>query len=258
MPQHDWIVPDWPAPPHIRAVCTTRSGGVSQGVYKSMNPAGHVKDDVQDVAENRLLLQQGLNLSSSPQWLEQIHSTKILNLDQINNNFRNNDFKADGSTTTREETVCVVMTADCLPVLLTDRKGQRIAAIHAGWRGLANGILEAGVSHFSAAEDILAWLGPAIGPEKFEVGEEVLDKLSVGVKNKTGWFQESLNSGKWLVDLYTLARLRLQQAGVSEIYGGTYCSFSDEERFFSYRRQGVCGRMATLIWRHHQVDDGQT
>jgi YfiH family protein len=143
-------------------------------------------------------------------------------------------------------------------VLLTDRKGQRISAIHAGWRGLANGILEAGVSHFSAAEDVLVWLGPTIGPEKFEVGEEVVEQLSAGVNIKTGWFRESANRGKWLVDLYALARLHLQQTGVSEIYGGTYCTFSDEQRFFSYRRQGGCGRMATLIWRHHQVDDGQT
>jgi len=258
MPKHNWIVPDWPAPAHVRAACTTVSGGVSQGPYKSMNPASHVNDDAQKVTENRLLLQQALSLSSPPQWLEQFHSTKIINLDQMNNNFRNNELKADGSTTTREETVCVVMTADCLPVLLTDRKGQRISAIHAGWRGLAEGILEAGVQQFTDTGDVLAWLGPAIGPEKFEVGEEVVDQLSAGVNIKTGWFRESTNRGKWLVDLYALARLRLQQTGVNSIYGGTYCTFSDEQRFFSYRRQGDCGRMATLIWRHHQVGDGQT
>jgi YfiH family protein len=199
-----------------------------------MNPAIHVNDDAQKVTENRLLLQQALSLSSPPLWLEQFHSTKIINLDQMNNNLRNNDLKADGSTTTREETVCVVMTADCLPVLLTDRKGQRISAIHAGWRGLAEGILEAGVQQFTDTGDVLAWLGPAIGPEKFEVGEEVVDQLSSGVN------------------------IRLQQTGVNSIYGGTYCTFSDEQRFFSYRRQGDCGRMATLIWRDHQVGDGQT
>ena len=253
MPQHDWIIPDWPAPAHVRAVCTTVSGGVSQGPYKSMNPAGHVNDDVQKVTENRLLLQQALSLRSPPQWLEQVHSTKIVNLDQ-----NNTDLKADGSTTTQEEIACVVMTADCLPVLLTDREGQRISAIHAGWRGLAEGILEAGAQQFTDTEDVLAWLGPAIGPEKFEVGEEVVDQLSAGMNTKTGWFRESENSGKWLVDLHALARLRLQQAGVKSIYGGTYCTFIDEQRFFSYRRQGDCGRMATLIWRHHQVGDGQT
>jgi YfiH family protein len=143
-------------------------------------------------------------------------------------------------------------------VLLTDRKGQRISAIHAGWRGLAEGILEAGVQQFTDAGDVLAWLGPAIGPEKFEVGEEVIDQLSARTNDKTGWFRKSASNGKWLVNLYALARLRLQQAGVYSIHGGTYCTFTDEGRFFSYRRQGDCGRMATLIWRHHQVDGGQT
>jgi YfiH family protein len=250
---HDWIVPDWPAPAHVRAICTTRSGGISQGPYKSMNPADHVNDFVQDVAENRLLLQQSLALDSSPHWLQQIHSTKILDLDH-----KAHDFRADGSTTKHVDTHCVVMTADCLPVLLTDSNGQRVTAIHAGWRGLANGILEVGVQQFNEKQNVLAWLGPAIGPEKFEVGEEVIDMLAAGVKIKAGWYKPSPNNGKWLVDLYALARFRLQQAGVNDIYGGGFCTFSDEKRFFSYRRQGECGRMATLIWRHQQADDGQT
>ena len=250
---HDWIIPDWPVPAHVRAICTTRSGGISQGPYKSMNPADHVNDLDQDVAENRLLLQQSLALDSSPCWLEQVHSTKIVDLDQKNCNF-----KADGSTTKQVGTRCVVMTADCLPVLLTDSKGQRVAAIHAGWRGLADGILEAGVQQFNGKLNILAWLGPAIGPEKFEVGEDVIDMLAAGVKTKTGWFKPSPNNGKWLVDLYAQARFRLQQAGVNDVYGGGFCTFSDEKRFFSYRRQGDCGRMATLIWRHQQGDGGQT
>ncbi|MCK5359188.1 MAG: peptidoglycan editing factor PgeF, partial [Gammaproteobacteria bacterium] len=186
-------------------------------------------------------------------WLKQIHSTKIVDLDQDNN-----DFKADGSTTKQIDTHCVVMTADCLPVLLTDSNGQRVAAIHAGWRGLADGILEAGVQQFNETQNVLAWLGPAIGPEKFEVGAEVIDMLAAGVEIKAGWFKPSPNNGKWLVDLYALARIRLQQAGVNDIYGGGFCTFNDEKRFFSYRRQGHCGRMATLIWRHQQADGGQT
>jgi YfiH family protein len=254
MPPHDWIVPDWPAPAHVRAICTTRSGGVSHGPFSSMNPASHVNDDTGDVLENRLLLQQALQLNASPHWLQQIHSTKIVDLDQDLL-----DSRADGSTATANanDIACVVLTADCLPVLLTDNKGQRISALHAGWRGLAAGILEAGVQQFADAGDVLAWLGPAIGPEKFEVGKEVVEQLSAGVKLKTGWFSESANSGKCLVDLYALARLRLQQAGVNSIHGGNYCTFTDEDRFYSYRRQGDCGRMATLIW-HHQDDDGQT
>lgn len=258
MLQHDWITPGWPAPAHVRAVCTTRQGGFSQGPYSSMNPATHVNDDALDVSKNRLLLQQALLLDSPPCWLQQVHSTKIIDLDEISSNFSNADCRADGSTTTADDISCVVMTADCLPVLLTDRKGQRVAAIHAGWRGLANGIIEAGVAQFTEAGEVLAWLGPAIGPEKFEVGEEVVDKLSAGVNIKTGWCLESSNRGKWLVDLYALARLRLQQAGVIETYGGGYCTFSDEQRFFSYRRQGDCGRMAALIWLDRQADGGQT
>ena len=249
---YDWIVPDWSAPSHVRAICTTRSGGVGEGSYQSMNLASHVNDDIQAVTGNRQLLQQTLGLNAPPYWLQQIHSTKIVDLDH-----GNIDFKADGSTTARAEKACVVMTADCLPVLLTDRKGQRIAAIHAGWRGLADGILEAGIRKFSADQDILAWLGPAIGPEKFEVGAEVVEQLSTEDVIESGWLREATNRGKWLVDLYKLASLRLQKAGVVDVSGGGYCTFSDEKRFFSYRRQGGCGRMATLIWLDHQADDGQ-
>ena len=258
MSRHDWIMPDWPVPAHVRAVCTTVSGGVSQGPYKSMNPAEHVNDDAAKVAENRLLLQKALSLNTPPHWLQQVHSTKVVDLDQRNTNEISNSIKADGSTTCCENVACVVMTADCLPVLLTDSKGQRVAAIHAGWRGLADGILEEGLQQFTENSDVLAWLGPAIGPEKFEIGEDVLEQLSAGVNNRAGWYRESASSGKWLVDLYALASLRLQQAGVMGIYGGNYCTFSDEQRFFSYRRQGDCGRMATLIWLDHQAGDEQT
>jgi YfiH family protein len=141
-----------------------------------------------------------------------------------------------------------VMTADCLPVLLTDKQGRRVAALHAGWRGLAGGILEAGVARFPAKSEILAWLGPAIGPEKFEVGAEVIEQLSIKGIQQHQWCRGAGKKDKWLVDLYQLARLRLQLAGVTEISGGEYCTFTDDQRFFSYRRQGECGRMASLIW----------
>lgn len=249
---HDWIVPDWSAPSHVHAVSTTRNGGLSRANYQSMNPASHVNDDAHAVTANRLLIQQALGFATQPHWLNQYHSTRILDLDH-----KNTDNKADGSTTTRDGVVCVVMTADCIPVLLTDRQGQRIAAIHAGWRGLAAGVLEGGVRQFSGDQDLLAWLGPAIGPDKFEVGEEVIEKLSTGGVTGTDWYRESTGSGKWLVDLYKLASLRLQNAGVTELSGGGYCTFSDEKRFFSYRRQGDCGRMATLIWLDHQAAVGQ-
>ena len=253
MPPHDWLIPDWSAPAHVRAVSTTRYGGVSRGNYFSMNPAAHVHDDERAVMQNRRLVQQILGLRNQPYWLDQYHSTRIVDLDRAGP-----DCRADGSTVTRDEAACVVMTADCLPVLLTDRKGQRIAALHAGWRGLADGILEAGVEQFSPADDVIAWLGPAIGPEKFEVGEEVISLLSTENLTQAAWCRKSAKTGKWLVDIYKLASLRLQMSGVTEVSGGGYCTFTDEQRFFSYRRQGDCGRMATLIWLDHQAGGGQT
>ncbi|GMR06119.1 MAG: peptidoglycan editing factor PgeF [Gammaproteobacteria bacterium] len=247
MPPHDWLIPDWSAPAHVRAVSTTRQGGVSRGDYFGMNPAAHVHDDEQAVMQNRSLVQQILGLRNQPHWLDQYHSTRIVDIDRAEP-----DYRADGSTVTKDEAVCVVMTADCLPVLLTDRKGQRVAALHAGWRGLADGILEAGVQQFSPADDVLAWLGPAIGPEKFVVGEEVLSQLFTITGNnnvlQASWCRKSVKNGKWLVDIYKLASLLLQMSGVAEVSGGGYCTFTDEQRFFSYRRQGDCGRMATLIW----------
>jgi len=246
MQPHNWLIPDWSVPAHVRAVSTIRRGGLSRGDYFSMNPAAHVNDDEQAVMQNRRLVQQILGLPDQPHWLDQVHSTRIVDIDRTKP-----DYRADGSTTTKDETVCVVMTADCLPVLLTDRKGQRVAALHVGWRGLADGILEAGVQQFSPADEVIAWLGPAIGPEKFEVGEEVVSQLSTKMENsgtQEGWCRKSAKKDKWLIDIYKLASLRLQMSGVTEVSGGGYCTFTDEQRFFSYRRQGDCGRMATMIW----------
>lgn len=253
MPPPDWIVPDWSAPSHVRAISTTRSGGCSEGNYRSMNPASHVKDNANAVTENRKILQRELGLSQPPQWLQQYHSTKIIDLD-----LDQRHGIADGSTTTRAGTTCVVMTADCLPVLLTDRKGKRIMAIHAGWRGLAGGIIEAGLRRFAEKDDVIAWLGPAIGAEQFEVGAEVVEQLSTDNKKDSTWYKNSTVRNKYLVDMYKLATIRLLRAGAAEVTGGDCCTFSEEKRFFSYRRQGDCGRMATLIWLDHQGGDGQT
>ena len=250
---NDWIIPDWQAPPHVHAIATTRMGGVSHDQYASMNPASHVNDDELSVIKNRLLLQQSLGLNSAPFWLDQCHSTQIIDLDRDKPGSH-----ADGSTTMQNDVACVVMTADCLPVLLTDRAGRRVAALHAGWRGLADGILEAGVKLFSPEHEIIAWLGPAIGPKKFEVGGEVVEQMTLDGIKPTEWCQKSGNRGKWLVNIYKLASLRLQMSGVTEVSGGGYCTFTDEQRFFSYRRQGDCGRMATLIWLDHRAGGGQT
>ena len=249
----DWIIPDWSVPANVRAITTTRQGGYSQGNYQGMNLAMHVNDDIHNVSQNRMLLQHALGLNASPFWLEQTHSTNIASLDE-----QTPDRGADGSTTTQAGKICAVLTADCLPVLLTDSKGERVAALHAGWRGLADGILENGVKLFSSEQEISAWLGPAIGAEKFEVGDEVVEQLSQEGIASADWYRKSTTSGKWLVDLYQIARLRLKRAGVLDVSGGGFCTFTDSRRFYSYRRQGDCGRMATLIWLDHQGGVAQT
>ncbi len=243
MPATDWLRPDWPAPATVQAVTTTRAGGVSRGLYASFNLAAHVGDDPSAVVANRQHLQQSLNLPAEPAWLEQVHGTEVVSLDAPR------PFgHADASVTTRPGRVCAVLTADCLPVLFCNRAGTAVAAAHAGWRGLAAGVLEAAVAALNTAPgDILAWLGPAIGANAFEVGGEVRDAFLSRQAEAAAAFR-LLPSGKYLADLYALARLRLAAAGVTAIYGGGWCTHSEAERFFSYRRDGVTGRMASLIW----------
>jgi hypothetical protein len=253
MKKNNWIIPGWSAPAGVRAVTTTRLGGVSAGNYASMNLALHVNDDESTVLQNRKLLREALQLRAEPCWLEQVHSTEIADLDSSHASLR-----ADGSTTTSGDKVCVVMTADCLPVLLVDRKGERIMALHAGWRGLADGILEKGVGLYRPDQDVIAWLGPAIGPQRFEVGEEVVEQLMIDSGNNNAWYRPAQSPGKWMVNLYQAARLRLLDCGVSEIYSDDFCTFTDESRFYSYRRQGQCGRMATLVWFDHRGDGERT
>lgn len=239
---HDWIVPDWPAAARVRAVCTTRRGGISVAPYDSMNPAAHVGDDPAAVNENRALLNNALNLPASPVWLQQVHGIDVVNAARVHGTP-----DADASWTSQDSVVCVVMTADCLPVLLCDRAGRCVAAAHAGWRGLAAGVIEQTVSALPARPDqLLAWLGPAIGPAAYVVGSEVRDTFLAHAAQAADAFTAA--AGGWHADLYRLARQRLARLGVTAVYGGEFCSFSERDRFYSYRRDGATGRMASLIW----------
>lgn len=241
-----FIEPNWPAPANIRALQTTRLGGESLGSYESLNLGGHVADNELHVTQNRRRL--GEHLPSSPLWLQQVHGTVVVNEVQAQN-----QPEADGSYTKEVDKVCAVMTADCLPVLFCNESGTQVAAIHAGWRGLAAGILEKTLECFECKnEAILIWLGPAIGPNTFEVGLPVYEAFCQKHPEALHCFKKLEIEGqdKWHADLYSLARLRLNKAGVQKIYGGERCTFTDEEHFFSYRRDGITGRMATCIWLH--------
>jgi len=242
----DWIVPDWPAAPRVRAVCTTRHGGHSVGPHSSMNPAAHVGDDPDAVEANRQTLQHMLQLPAPPCWLQQVHGTTVIDAAEV---FENVEVPvADAAFCSQPGIACAVLTADCLPLLLCDRDGRQVAALHAGWRGLAAGVIEHTVEAMQQpGESLLAWLGPAIGPAVYQVGDEVREVFLNHDKQAQAAFQLDPEGG-WKADLYRLARQRLAERGVTAVYGGDACSFSDAERFFSYRRDGVTGRMATLIW----------
>lgn len=242
-----WLRPDWPAPAHVRALVTTREGGVSRGVYASLNLGAHVGDDPVAVAENRRRLVEAANLPAEPVWLSQVHGLGVTKLDAD----AKAGIEADAAMSDLPGMVCAVLTADCLPVLFCDRRGTRVAAAHAGWRGLAGGILEASVAAMDTPpEDLHAWLGPAIGPAAFEVGDEVRDAFVARQPVANTAFIPS-PSGRWLADLYTLARLRLAACGVRSVHGGGECTFADAQRFYSYRRDGDTGRMASLVWIQH-------
>lgn len=221
---------------------TTRAGGVSQGAYASLNLGAHVGDDAAAVRENRRLLREALKLPSPPVWLQQVHGARVVELPSAA------DAEADASYTTLKNAVCVVQSADCLPVLFCDDQGSVVAAAHAGWRGLAAGVLENTVRALPVKpSSLMAWMGAAIGPAAFEVGEEVRDAF-VRVDSAAASAFENPAPGKYLADLFQLARLRLRAAGVSRIYGGGVCTYCDATRFFSHRRDAVTGRMAALIW----------
>ncbi len=238
-----WLLPDWPAPANVRAFVTTREGGISKGPYAAMNLGQHVDDGPERVAANRSALARILGKNTNEFcWLEQVHGKRVVEADPSKLP------QADAVFTQQVDRVCAVMTADCLPVLLCDAAGQTVAAVHAGWRGLASGVIEATLERFEKPEQVIAWLGPAIGPAHFEVGSEVRAAFCDQDACAEACFVVQ-HDNKYLADLYELARQRLQRAGVKQVYGGGFCTYSDAERFYSYRRQGAAsGRMASLIW----------
>ena len=241
----NWIEPDWPAPARVRALSTTRDGGISEGVFQGLNLGAHVGDEPARVEANRSLLQQAAGIPSRLNWLNQVHGVAV---HPVGHEY---GVAPDADAACAKETglACIVMTADCLPVLFCDKAGTRVSAAHAGWRGLQAGVLEASITAMGCdPDDILAWLGPAIGPTAFEVGGEVRDAFMAEQVEAVAAFVPSANEGKWLADIYQLARLRLARAGVTAVYGGEHCTFSDPERFYSYRRDGQTGRMASIIW----------
>jgi YfiH family protein len=239
----NWIKPDWPLPSQVKAASTLRTGGVSIDGYASLNPASHVNDDPEHVRVNRQRIKNMLQLPNEPVWLQQVHGVQVVRADLVQG-----APEADASVTDQLETVCAVLTADCLPVLFCGDGGDVVAAAHAGWRGLQAGIIEQTIRAMRCRE-LSVWLGPAIGPDSFEVGDEVLHAFATSNPNATKAFKVCA-SGKWLADIYQLARLQLAELGVEQIYGGNYCTVADAARFYSYRRDGAAtGRMASLIWR---------
>ena len=237
----DLLLPDWPAPANVRACVTTRAGGVSQAPFDSFNLGDHVDDDPAAVAENRRRLQALLGCDTA--WLRQVHGVAVVEADPAQVP------EADASWSASPGVACAVLTADCLPALFCDRAGTRVAAAHAGWRGLAAGVLEATVAALGCpAEQVLVWLGPAIGPQAFEVGAEVREVFLGQHPQAAEAFVPSVTRGRFMADLYRLARIRLAAVGVDAVYGGGLCTFVDRQRFYSYRRAPRTGRLASLVW----------
>ena len=238
-----FIRPDWPAPPNVHALVTLRRGGYSSGPYSSFNLAAHTDDDPVAVRRNRQLLSDCFQLPAEPVWLQQVHGSTVVAAaaDAVG-------ARSDGSWSDSPGQVCAVMTADCLPVLVCDQAGRKVAAAHAGWRGLHAGVITSAIEQLQTdAAELLVWLGPAIGPQAFEVGGEVVRAFSEKNTLNEAAFRQ-IGTRHWLCDLYRLARIELASLGITAVYGGDYCTLTDAERFYSYRRDGVTGRMASLIW----------
>ena len=248
IPQLAWLTPDWPAPATVRALSTWRGGGASGPPYASLNLGAHVGDDAVAVTENRRALRDAAGLPAEPGWLAQVHGIRVMDLDS-----GIPAGPADAAVTRHPSTICAILTADCLPVLLAAASGDRVGAAHAGWRGLAAGVIEATVAALEVPpRDLLAWLGPAIGPRHFEVGPEVREEfLRHAGAGDTAADEAAFAPnarGRYTADLYALARRRLLGLGVERIYGGGECTYADGGRYFSHRRDGRTGRQATLIW----------
>jgi polyphenol oxidase len=238
-----WLTPQWPAPPSVRALSSFRSGGVSAIPYASLNLAAHVGDESDAVDANRRRLMSAASLPAEPAWLSQVHGAHAADLDA-----GLPSGGVDAAFTRQPGRVCAILTADCLPILLAAASGSVVAAVHAGWRGLAAGVIEAAVGALEPKpEELLAWLGPAIGPEHFEVGAEVREALLRADPAGGAAFAPNAR-GRFMADLPTLARRRLAALGLTRIYGSAECTYSQPDRYFSYRRDGRCGRQATLIW----------
>jgi uncharacterized protein, YfiH family len=247
-----YFEPVWPCPPRVRALISTRSGGVSEGFCASNNLALHVDDSPDHVAINRARL--SAKISAKPYWLNQVHSTQVVDVDTLGNTAGGIAVTADAAFTRSAGRACVVMTADCLPLLICSQEGDEVAAVHAGWRGLADGIVTATLSKFRAKNsDLMVFLGPAIGPQRFEVGEDVHDAFrAAAIARRYSEPPEQsfvpATQGKYFANIYSLASAELRGAGVEQIYGGGFCTYSDSDRFYSFRRDGQTGRMASLIW----------
>lgn len=244
---HNYIVPNWPAPKLVKAYTTTRKHGYSNPPFASFNLAYHVGDDPAKVTANRSRLAEDLNLPHEPIWIDQVHGINAVRADQIQS-----VVQADASYTQKAGTVCAILTADCLPLLLCDRNATKVAVIHAGWKGLAAGIIEAILQGLPwTPKETLAWLGPAIGPTIFEVGAEVREQFLQSDPATDAAFIGLMDNreDKYLANIYSIAKQKLAKFGITEVYGGNYCTYTDSELFFSYRRdKGKTGRMATLIW----------
>lgn len=241
------ILPDWPAPANVLALATTRQGGVSTPPWDTLNLGDHVGDEPSAVDRNRSALGQLLPPGSRIQWLRQVHGNVVVRAagDRL-------PPSADASWSDQPGMACAVLTADCLPLLLCDRAGTAVASVHAGWRGLLAGVIEQTVATIPAAPaSLLAWLGPAIGPAAFEVGSEVREAFcaapGANAREHACFRVSALAADHWVADLYALARLRLYRLGIQAVYGGGYCTVRDSRRFYSYRRDGQTGRMASLI-----------
>ena len=245
-----FFVPNWPVPDSVGSAISLRCGGVSNGQYSSNNMALHVGDSVVNTQTNRAALVKRLNLTGTPVWLEQVHGTDVIYAPNAKG-----VPQADGSYSDKAGVICAVMTADCLPLLLCNKQGTQVAAVHAGWRGLAFGVIRKAMTQFCPNdESVLAFLGPAIGPEAFEVGPEVkqvfLDNANSQAHRNaiSSAFTASEKKGHYLADIYALARAELNECGVLDVYGGDCCTLSDSGRFYSYRRNPATGRQAALIW----------
>jgi polyphenol oxidase len=237
----------WELPRGVRAACTTRLGGVSVAPWGSFNLATHVEDDPAHVAANRAGLRKLLGLATEPVWLNQVHGVEVANLDASAGG--TSPVTADAAVTTRAGVACVVMVADCLPVLFTTRDGSRVGAAHAGWRGLASGVLERTVAALGVpGKELRAWLGPSISQANFEVGDDVRGEFVKADPGADEFFRANAR-GRWQADLIGIARQRLKALGVTDVSGGNWCTFADRERFYSHRRDGKGGRLAALVWR---------